>query len=197
MELTIREAAALMGVSQRTLRARAARGDIPARKRGGVWKIQRRDLPLTEGQRAGLQARAEQVRQAVEDALPSRLASHAGDRRRSLADLDAFRLCLRVRQDIAQAEPTDGRQRAQAELTAALEAIAEASLLYARGAKLDALDQARRAMGHAIAQLLIEGGIPPKEPEHTWLCNLEQNAVPAVAGLARWAARLQGPRSGR
>ena len=61
MELSIREAAALLGRSPRTLRAQVARGEIVGVRRGRGWVIQREHLPLTEGQRAALQARAQQV----------------------------------------------------------------------------------------------------------------------------------------
>jgi len=194
MELTLTEAASLMGLSARTLRARAARGDIPARKRAGAWRFDRRDLPLTEAQRAGLQARADAIRGAVEDALPSRLAAHTSDRRRSLADLDAFRAALRVHQAIHAAEPTAARTRTLMLLEQSLDELAEATLVYARLSKLAALDRCRASLGRAIAALLVEAGIPPAEPEHGWLLVLEQEVAPAVAGLARWASKLPGPR---
>ena len=87
MELSAREVATILGVSPRTIRARMARGELPGSKRHGRWWVDRRHLPLTEQQRRNLQGKAESVRRAVEGALPSRLAGHAGevglDRRRS------------------------------------------------------------------------------------------------------------------
>ena len=53
MELTVREAAALMGRSARPVRAQVARGELPGVKRGGRWLIPRKALPLTEAQRPG------------------------------------------------------------------------------------------------------------------------------------------------
>lgn len=195
MELSLAEAASLMGVSARTLRARAARGDIPARKRAGAWRFDRRDLPLTEAQRAGLQARVDEIRASVEAALPSRLAAHHGDRRRSLADLDAFRAALGVHTAIRAAERTPGRTRALASLEAALDELAEATLVYTRSSKLAALDRSRAALGRAITALFVEAGVPPAEPQHAWLLVLEHEVAPAIAGLARWASKLPGPRS--
>ncbi len=42
MRLTIREAATVMDVSPRTLRARLARGELPGKKKNGIWTIERR-----------------------------------------------------------------------------------------------------------------------------------------------------------
>lgn len=78
MELNVREAATLMGRSPRTVRAQLARGDLPGVKRQGQWRLQRRHLPLTEDQRRALQARAEGIRQLVEEALPGRTAATSG-----------------------------------------------------------------------------------------------------------------------
>ena len=54
MELTITEAATLLGRSPRTVRAQVARGELPGFKRGGQWVIRREALPLSEAQRAAL-----------------------------------------------------------------------------------------------------------------------------------------------
>ena len=61
MDLSVREAAELLGCSTRTLRARLARGEIRGHKRDGAWRIARSDLPLTEAQRDEILSRAEQV----------------------------------------------------------------------------------------------------------------------------------------
>lgn len=97
---------------ERAIRAQLARGDLPAVKRGGRWRIERRHLPLTEPQRKALQARADTVRQAVEEALPSRLARTPGQKSRSLADLDAFRHGARL---LAELRADDGGALAERE----------------------------------------------------------------------------------
>ncbi len=91
MELTIREAATLTGRKARTLRAQLARGELSGVKRDGVWRIQRRSLPLTDKQRRDLQAKADNVRRLVEDVLASRTTTTSADRQRPLADLDVSR----------------------------------------------------------------------------------------------------------
>jgi excisionase family DNA binding protein len=104
MKLSIREAATLLGRSPRTLRAQLARGEIPGVKKGGRWTLDRRDLPLTESQRRALQGKADSLREAVEDALPSRVADRAGKRAKSLADLEVFRLVATLLGEVRAAE---------------------------------------------------------------------------------------------
>jgi len=101
MKLSVKEAATILGCSARTVRGHLAQGRLPGVKRNGRWLVERRDLPLTDAQRRTLQAKAERVRRAVDDALPSRLARTHGDRARSLADLDAFRLGAELLAEVA------------------------------------------------------------------------------------------------
>ena len=194
MELSVREAATLLECSPRTLRARLARGDLPGKKRGGRWKVHRRDLPLTETQRRRLQGKAERVRGAVEDVLPSRLASSSGERRRSLVDLDAFRFGAALLRKIqaANAEPLEGtrRERAVAHLEEALLAISEAAQCFNRSAKLDAIERGRSGFARALALLLLDAEPPLDDPLHGWVQSLETEVLPSVAGFARWAERL-------
>ena len=66
MELTLTQAATLVGVSPLTLRDRLARGDVPGAKRGGRWHVDSHGLPLSESQRRSMQARADEIRSVVE-----------------------------------------------------------------------------------------------------------------------------------
>ncbi len=196
MELTVREAAALMGRSPRTVRAQVARGALPGVKRNGRWSIPRHSLPLTETQRQRLQAKADRVREAVEDALPSRTAATSGQRQRSLADLDAFRhgaeLLAGVRGAGSENVSAAVRDRVAALLEGALLALAEAVEHFDRQAKLEAIHRCRAQLSHSLGVLLIEGGIPPGEPIFSWVRALETAVLPAVAGFARWVHKLRG-----
>ncbi len=199
MELTVREVATLLGRSPRTVRAQLARGDIPAVKRGGCWSIPRRSLPLTEDQRSALQAKADAVRRAVDAALPSRVATTSGQRGRSVADLDAFRLGARLLADIRAADAPllalGTRQHVEEELEQSLLALAEAVHLYHRTVKLAALDRCRAALGRVAGRLALATA-PKSEPAIIdWLVALESQVLPAVAGFARWADRLETRRS--
>ena len=195
MELSVREAATLMGRSQRTVRAQLARGELPGVKCDGHWRVQRRHLPLTEAQRQALQAKADDVRATVEKALPSREARRAGERSRSIADLDAFRLGAKVLAALRAAEPAqlaeDTRWRACEALEASLLALAEASVHFEQRAKREALDRCRSQLARTVALLLLAGG---GEPAAGWIRELEDGMAPAVAGFARWIDRLQEKR---
>lgn len=192
MELTVREAATLLGRSPRTVRSQVARGELPGVKRDGRWRIERRDLPLTEPQRRGLQSRAEGLRQTLEAALPSRLARTLGRRSRSIADLDAFRLGAGVLGEVrgAQGLTEPSRARVAGRLERALLALAEAVEQFDREAKLAAVGRARGSLAQAVALLLLEAGMPPAEPVAAWVAALEGEVIPAVAGFARWAEKL-------
>lgn len=191
MELSVREVATLLGLSRRTVRARLVRGDLPGRKRGGEWRIERRQLPLTEAQRRALQGKADRIREVVEDALPSRMARRSGQRLRSIADLDAFRRGAEVLSELRLATPETlaggARDEAAREGREALLAFAEGVQLFDRQLKLQALNRARAGLARCAARLLLEAGIPPAEPVFGWVSALESEVIPAVAGFARWA----------
>ncbi len=189
MELTVPEAAALLGRSPRTLRAQVARGEIPGTKRNGRWYVDKRDLPLTEVQRRALQEKSDQVRAAVESVLPSRMASRPGQRFRSLADLDSFRRGAQLLAEISQSDHPAAMKSAF-HIRKALFHLAEAVHQYHRDLKADALAQARAELAHAVAVLLMDGGLPPPDPLHGWVLALETEILPAVSGFARWVAQL-------
>lgn len=182
MDLTVREAAVLLGRSVRTVRDQAARGALPARRSGRGWVIASDHLPLTEAQRRALQARAGMVRDVVDQALPSRDARSSGDARRSLADLDAFRALLELRADASTTA-------ALPDLDAALLAIGEAAWHWDREAKATAAERARAALGRAEVRLRLASRAPPPA-----LDALLHQVGPAVAGYARWIGGLPGRR---
>ncbi len=195
MKLTVRESATLLGRSARAVRAQLARGDLKGVKRDGLWRIDRSDLPLTDAQRRSLQAKADRVRQAVEDALPSRMASAAGRRSRSLADMKAFRSGARLLGEIRGVEPAVLEDAAKAEVCRLLERallkLAEAEQHFDRELKLAAVNEARAALARGTGRLLLAAGIPPAEPVFGWVTALEGEVMPAVAGFARWVDRLE------
>ena len=112
MEISVREAASLLGRSRRTVRSQLARGELAGRKRAGRWHVDRRHLPLSAAQHQALQKKAEHVREAVDSTLPSRLAHDRCDRSRSVLDLDAFRIGAQVLRELrkdSEALPDDER----------------------------------------------------------------------------------------
>lgn len=187
----MREAATLMGRSPRTVRAQLARGELPGVKRDGRWRVHKRHLPLTESQQRALDAKADTVRVTVEDALTSRRGPRSGERSRSIADLDAFRLGAEVLAKLRSTEPehssSAARQEACESLEASLLALAEASLHFEQRAKRAALDRCRSNLARTVARLLLSDD---GEVASGCARQLEDGMAPAVAGFARWIDRL-------
>jgi hypothetical protein len=195
MDLTVREAATLLGCSARSVRARLARGSLPGRKKNACWTIPRDQLPLTETQRRKLQRKADAVRRAVDDVLPSRRAATEGQRGRSVVDLDSFRSLMAIRKEIVAegscALPPGLIARVDRDLSGALVRLAEAVLHYDCRDKLAAIAAVRRRLAHVLVLLLLADDGAADGPAFSWVHRLEQEALPAVAGFARWVERLE------
>lgn len=179
MDLTVAEAATILGVTPRTVRSRLARGELDGRKHGKRWVISRDALPLTEAQRRAVHARAQQVRDAVDQALPGRTGRTA----RTLLDLDAFRLGLELYGELRATDSSAAELLRQALLH-----LAEGVHVYARDHKLAALDQARASIGRASATLLLAAEDPADVAP--LVDRLEGTVGPAISGYARWVAKL-------
>lgn len=65
MELTLKEAATILGLTERAVRARITRGSLPGHKRGGRWVIRRADLDLDPDQRRRLRDVSDTIRATV------------------------------------------------------------------------------------------------------------------------------------
>lgn len=199
MLLSVTEAATLLGVQPRTVRARLAKGELPGRKQDGQWVIPRAALPLTESQHRALQARADEIRETVDAALPPRVSARRDRARRSLVDLDVFRA---VHAAVARLErPDHASLPRHAELVSALEqagaALAVGFHEYRSEARLQALTETRAALARVIALVLLPAPLPPAEPALGLVDLLEQEALPGLAGLFRQAERPPGPWRGR
>jgi excisionase family DNA binding protein len=190
MTLSVEEAATLLRLSARTVRARLQRGELNGHKEGGQWRLPRAALPLTADRHRQLQDRAEAVRRVVDAALPSRAPSEQ-PQRRHIADLHAFRAAaallveLRAVAGSATVEPVARRSAEVAvlRLEAALEGIGRAWPLFAPQQRLGLLDGARSEVGGAAAWLASCG-----DPACARLAaRLEDEVLPPLAGMCRSA----------
>lgn len=189
MKLTVREAATILGRSARTLRGQITRGEVTAVKKGSRWLLDSAVLPMTEAQRRALQARADEVRAAVEGALPPRTARTRGQGGYSVSSLDALRA---IQSLLADMRPHDGGGAAAARrrLRAALLDLCDGAHQYDRQVKVPLLIRARAGASRALGHLLLEAdGVPP-EPMLGWVVRLEGDVLPGIAGLLRRAERL-------
>ncbi len=190
MDLTLREAAALLGRPERTLRAWVSRGEIQGVKRDGRWLIPRANLPLTDEQRARLQARAQAVREAVEEALPSRTADSPSTRVRSIIDTESFRSGQALLQKIEGSHSPGAEDAARCMREALLE-LAESIHHWDLPVKLAALHRCRAHFARAAGHLMLAHGLPLKAPVSDWVGRIEGEMVPEVAALTRRAEHLQ------
>ena len=197
MELSLREAAALLGRKERTLRAQLSRGEVRGVKRDGKWVLVRAELPASEAQRARVQARADAIRRAVDEALPSRAASRASYRRRSIVDVDCFRAACEVWRELSGREDSAPRPSshvdAAAEMRRGLLELSHGVAAFDPVTKVDALRAARRCFSYALACLWI--GPIGVDPEQHLAVRLESEVLPALGGLLRWSERLRERRA--
>jgi excisionase family DNA binding protein len=189
MDITIREAAPLLGRSVRAVRARIARGELPARRQGRTWLIPLDSLPLTSEQRASMLRRADEARDAVDRVLPSRLGDSRGRKRRSVLDLVPFAASVRLVRELgAVSEPSLDLQRVTKLVRAALMAMASASFEFQPQLRARDLRRARSHLGRAVGLLLSS----PQEPTPAvvaFCARIEQEIVPPIGGLLRWIER--------
>jgi len=193
MDLSLTEAATILDCSPRTLRDRLRRGDVPGTKRGGRWRVARRDLPLTEDQRRELTRRGDAIREAVDDVLAR--TGRTSRRRRSVADLEPFVMAAEIRRELTEDTSLDPGLAAsvRAELDRALLALAEGAHAWDRETKVTAFRRARRALSRAVGRTLAT----PADGRGTaaWTDRLEQRVLPVLGGLLRWAERLDRERA--
>lgn len=194
MDLTTREAATLLGISERAVRGRLRKGGLPGVKRGNQWCIPRDRLPLDETQRRALQTKADEARAALEAALPSRVAGRSGKRSNSVADLDPFRIggqvLAEMERQLAEGDATPGVRAGAHALRSALLVMCEGHHEYERSAKLDALRRSRGRLSRCVGHLLLPPGDPLADPLHRWIQAIETEVLPRIGGLLRWVERL-------
>lgn len=185
MNLTVREAAALLQTRPRTLRGRLERGEIPGEKRGNRWILSTDALPMTEDQRRRLQQRVEEAHRAVDRAAPEKMAGEnpAPSRGHTLLDHEVFRVgALLVRQMRAASPPP----RTLPLLEAALDRLAEAVHHYDRARKIRRLHACRDLLARTAARTLVDlDPGEPASPQQSWMRELEGRLLPMVGGLTR------------
>lgn len=189
MEITIREAAPLLGRSTRAVRAKIARGELPAQRRGRTWMIPLASLPLTESQRQSMQQRAELVRGSLDAVLPSRAAIDRRRARRSLLDLLPFTHGVRLLREVTTATTAGGeRDLVVRTLRHALLELSVGAAEYDTRLRADALRRARAGFAR-VTGLLLATLEPPDARVLQWCARIEHDVLPPIGGLLRWAER--------
>ena len=182
MDLTLTQAAQLLGKTRRQVEYLVKTGRLPAKKAGARWLVADTDLPLSPGQRqarerktAALHAVAEEVR-----------GETAPKTRYSLRDLKAFREGLAAygagRKQLPETHP------ALPLLRQALDDLAVGCHRFERRSKAEAYGRARDNASLAVCALLVDEA-PAGE---ALIERIEQAIIPAIAGLMRRAERTRG-----
>ncbi len=183
MNLSLNDAAVVLGKSQRQIRYLIKTGRLNAVKESGRWRIDSESLPLSDSQRAAFGARLETAREAMTTALEptaKALDAKGSKRRYSVTNLTTFQAGEQLYRALrAQLGPDDPSCRL----------VYEAMTLVTRGChcfhaqdKIERFASARDSLASAVAELLLHSeedqGARRKLAER-----LEQELVPKLAGL--------------
>ncbi len=188
MQLSLNEAATMLGKTPRQVRYMIKQGKITAEKVEGRLKIESDSLPLTEGQRRAAAARADNVREAVESAIePTNTAGEAAKAKRyTVRDLRAFKEGEPLyRELIGKCGIEDP---AVSFLSRSLELLAQGCHAFHPTDKVAYYAESREAASAAVTHLLIDGD-PGDESRRRLADRLEQKVLPAIGGLIRAAER--------
>lgn len=178
MHLTLPEAATQLGKSVRQVRYMIKLGKLPAQKVGGVWFIQSADLSPTPAQDDAADRKEQKLRAAVEDALDAPDRPRRG-RRYSVRDLRAVQVALPI---LKACDKNLGPEHPSTRsLYTMLEHLTRGCHRFAHPDKFDAYRTARDEASRAACALTVHGSDIALE----LLDHLEQNLMPAIAGLLR------------
>ncbi|MEM7393038.1 MAG: helix-turn-helix domain-containing protein [Verrucomicrobiota bacterium] len=154
MELSLSDAARLLGKTQRQVRYMIKGGELPARKVRNRWLINRADLPLSEGRLKAMEVKRERALDIAEEVLRT---SDKEKRVYSVCDLDVFKAGREICRDALNRLGQD--HVAPGLLHASLLALGRACHQYAQRDKTASFGLARDRAAEAVVELLIPGGL--------------------------------------
>ncbi len=176
MELTLKEAAARLGKTERQIRYMIQLGNLTAHKKNGRWMIALK-AGSSPAQNTAEARKTERLREAVDDALslpPPR-------RRYSITDLKAFQLARPLYQQTCQ--KLSAEHPAARHLREVIDQLAIGCHRFHGADKAHSYQQARDAACRAAAELALTPGAEAlMEP-------IEQELLAAIVGLLRRAER--------
>lgn len=182
MELSLTQAAQLLGKTRRQVEYLIKTGHLPAKKDGSRWLVKDTDLPLSPAQRQARERKTAALQAVVEEVL----GETTPRTRYSLRDLKAFREGLAIL--AAGRGQLPASHAALPLLRQSLDKIAVGCHRFERRSKAEAYGQARDHASLAACALLVEetpGG-------EALIERIEQALIPAIAGLLRRTDRGGG-----
>jgi len=181
MDLSLTEAARLLGKSDRQIRYLIRGGELPARKEGGRWILRREDLPLSPKQERASEQKRERAARLAEEIL--RPESGAAKKKYSIRDLRAYREGSAIYRELAAGAGADH---------AAAVLLRESLMLLACGyhefqaeTKADFYSRARQEASRATMALLLDDEDAHREK----IERLETGFLPALGGLVHQAEK--------
>jgi len=102
MNLSLAEAARLLGKSERQLRYLLKHERMPGRKENGHWVVRREDLPLTPGQERAQAAKKERAFEVAREVLGPKIEGQEAERRLCLRDLRATSEGIAILKSLAE-----------------------------------------------------------------------------------------------
>jgi len=173
MDLSLREAAELMGLSVRQLRYMVQKGTVAARKEGGRWVVPKETVTLTAGQQRAVAQKSARAADVVDKLLEKKKGKHY-----SMLDLRAFEA---GRSLYREAKESFGEEHAvPCLLFEALMQLGCGCHAFSRNRKVAAFVMAREQVSRAAVHLFTDDG------EHEDLGRrLETELIPRISGLIR------------
>ncbi len=189
MELTLKEAATVLGKSPRQIRYLIKAGRLPGKKQGSQWRIASDDLPLTDAQRASLADRLEAARAAFEKGVAPVARATAGDqgsrgkgkgkKSYSVNDLLVFQAGEAIYRELARDLGED--TPAARNLFNALAMVARGCHSYNSSDKASRFIEAREMAATTVVDLLLREA--PDSPSRALAGRIEDEVIPKIAGL--------------
>jgi excisionase family DNA binding protein len=179
MQLSLPQAAEILGKSRRQVKYLIEQGLLPATKVGGRWVLERDDLQMDEiaQQRASL--KQAQLQASIEEALKP-----SGKKRfYTLRDIKAVQLATPLYRELLTRG--DGWQKAAQHMRECLDQLAVGCHRYDRREKAAAYSAARDAASLAAIEIVLAHENNDDRTEQTLLDTIEQELMPAFAGLLR------------
>ena len=191
MELSIKEAAVLLGRSPRTVRHLAQSGKIPARREGRAWRIDRDALTANvsddaERRIAQLHNLESNLRAAVAQVTPKSPSEKKG-RVYSIGDLRAFMVGRDVYASLER--HADRFEAARADLRRCMRALSDGFHQFHPELKIERFVEARTAAANAIAELMLDEPAGGDVDALHWALRLEDELLGHLRGLIRRAER--------
>lgn len=201
MELSVNEAARLLGKSPRTVRHLVATGQLRGRREGVRWLIDREALEsISPAEAASRRAQVERVRERVDAAMDRAAPPPADGRVRraySVRDLRAFELARELIAKVARARDAssgpagDRLARAEGSLRECLRALADGCHQFHAHAKADCYAHARSTACAAVADLLAFTAVHEQAEADEVAERIEAELLRSIRGLIRSAEKAR------